>query len=262
MHRAPQKNGSHFKVNYLRERLRKSCRGRPIAVKRVISFLGCSLDSQTAVSTPAVLGPARSAAAQLRGVEVTSPRGSEAAFPAGHAWLRGAGRGTSASPPGCGAAGRLRRGPRGTAGGRPLLGAPHPRRWEGAGQAAAVPGMRLAASRGRARPVPDGVYKFPARPRSRTDCWRPAPRRPFASPRLRFSLAAAWSFLPPLLCSGGSPPPPPQVFSSGHCPAFPPPRARTARSQRPPIPAVFCSQLRLGLSLAFLSFPPPGQPPL
>lgn len=152
------------------------------------------------------------------------------------------------------------------AGGRPLLGAPHPRRWAGAGQAAAVPGTRLAAARGRAQPSPsrpvlDGVRKFPARPRRRTDCWRPlpqpAPRRPSASPRLRFSLAAAWSFLPPLLCSGGSPPPPPQGFSSGHCPALPPPWARTARSQRRPIPAVFCSQLRLGLSLAFLSFLPP-----
>lgn len=147
-------------------------------------------------------------------------------------------------------------------------------RTPGAGKA---PGKRLR-SRGRgwllpgdepvpSRPIPDGVRKFPARPRRRTDCWRPlpqpAPRPPSASPRLRFSLAAAWSFLPPLLCSGGSPPPPPQGFSSGHCPALPPPWARTARSQRRPIPAVFCSQLRLGLSLAFLSFlpPHPGQPP-
>lgn len=212
--------------------------------------------------------PACSAAAQLQGLEVTSPGGSEAAFPAGHAWLRGAGGGSSASPPGCGAAGQLRRRPRrGRAGGRSSG-----LRTPGAGKA---PGKRLR-SRDEAgcfqgtspsRPIPDGVRKFPARPRHRTDCWRPlpqpAPRPPSASPRLRFSLAAAWSFLPPLLCSGGSPPPPPQGFSSGHCPALPPPWARTARSQRRPIPAVFCSQLRLGLSLAFLSFlpPHPGQPP-
>lgn len=50
------------------------------------------------------------------------------------------------------------------AGGRPLLGAPHPQRWEGAGQAAAVPGSRLAASRGRARPVPSRTVSASSQP--------------------------------------------------------------------------------------------------